>query len=83
MTDSTTSLGWLFPIPVWAWVIIISMTVALVWWSYRRFDIPTWAAFLLGTLRFTSLCAVLIMLAGPVIETTVRNEVQDLSLIHI
>ena len=83
MTDSTTSLGWLFPIPVWAWVIIISTTVALVWWSYRRFDIPTWAAFLLGTLRFTSLCAVLIMLAGPVIETTVRNEVQDRIVVMI
>ena len=77
MISTTSSVGWLFPLSMWNWIIILPLVAGLVWWSYRRYELSHWIVFTLASLRFTAICVILILLAGPVIEKTIRNEIRD------
>jgi len=77
MLSTTSSLGWLLPIPTGMWIITLLSTAMLSWWCYRRHGLPTWAMCTLASLRFLAISMIIIILAGPVIEKTVRNEIRD------
>ncbi|MCE9589995.1 MAG: hypothetical protein K8S99_05670 [Planctomycetes bacterium] len=66
-SDPRASLGWRWPLPLWAWVLIILAAALAGWWSYRRMLGPSPARVALAALRSLTLLAVAALLVGPML----------------
>ena len=70
--NDNTALGWAYPLPGWAWFLIVLASLAIAHGSYARMEGVRWARFGLATFRATLLIALAVLLAGP---TVVRTDV--------
>ena len=74
-------LSWTHPLPGWVWFVIILSLMAFSAWSYSRVQARALVRILLGTLRFTSLLLLLVLIAGP--QAFYPREVVDQDLVMI
>lgn len=72
LSDENTALGWAYPLPAWAWLLIVLGALAFSHGSYARMEGARWARFGLATFRALLLIALAVLLAGP---TVVRTDV--------
>lgn len=72
LTDENTALGWTYPLPAWAWLLIVLAALAIAHGSYARMEGARWARFGLATFRALLLIALAVLLAGP---TVVRTDI--------
>jgi hypothetical protein len=72
LSEDNTALGWAYPLPAWAWLLIVLAALAIAHGSYARMEGARWARFGLATFRALLLVAIAVLLAGP---TVVRTDV--------
>lgn len=72
LSGENTALGWAYPLPAWAWLLIVLAALAIAHGSYARMEGARWARFGLATFRALLLIALAVLLAGP---TVVRTDV--------
>jgi hypothetical protein len=72
LSGENTALGWAYPLPGWAWMLIVLAALALAHGSYARMEGARWARFGLATFRALLLIALAVLLAGP---TVVRTDI--------
>lgn len=70
--DENTALGWTYPLPGWAWLLIVIAALAIAHGSYARMEGARWARFGLAMFRTLLLIALAVLLAGP---TVVRTDI--------
>ncbi|MEM1446864.1 MAG: hypothetical protein AAGF84_12465, partial [Planctomycetota bacterium] len=78
-----TAIGWRFPLPLWAWVLIVLASAGLSWWTYRRLLGPTWARMGLAGLRGLLLVLIAVLLAGPEVVRTDETVEEDVLLVLV
>ncbi|MCX5662544.1 MAG: VWA domain-containing protein [Planctomycetota bacterium] len=66
-SDPRTTLAWRWPLPVWAWILLVALTVGIAALSYRRLLGPVWARAALATLRALVLLLIVALLLGPML----------------
>lgn len=72
LSGENTALGWAYPLPAWAWLLIVIAALVIAHGSYARMEGARWARFGLATFRALLLIALAVLLAGP---TVVRTDV--------
>lgn len=72
LSGENTELGWAYPLPAWAWLLIVLGALAIAHGSYARLEGGRWARFGLATFRAVLLIALAVLLAGP---TVVRTDI--------
>ena len=72
LSDENTALGWAYPLPAWAWLLIVIAALLIAHGSYARMQGARWARFGLATFRALLLIALAVLLAGP---TVVRTDI--------
>ncbi|MEO0474675.1 MAG: hypothetical protein AAF085_01715 [Planctomycetota bacterium] len=72
LSGENTAIGWAYPLPAWAWLLIILAALAIAHGSYARMEGARWARFGLATFRALLLIALAVLLAGP---TVVRTDI--------
>ncbi|MBB6429629.1 BatA domain-containing protein [Algisphaera agarilytica] len=78
-----TAIGWRFPLPAWAWVLIVTGSLLAAWWTYRRLLGPVWARALLAGLRGLLLVLIAVLLAGPEVVRTDETVEEDVLLVLV
>ncbi|MEM9417768.1 MAG: BatA domain-containing protein [Planctomycetota bacterium] len=78
-----TAIGWRFPLPAWAWVLIVIGSLLAAWWTYRRLLGPVWARALLAGLRGLLLVLIAVLLAGPEVVRTDETVEEDVLLVLV
>ena len=68
--EAGAELGWRFPVPLWAWVLIVLGASAFAWWTYSKLMGPRVVRVLLAGVRALLIVVIAALLAGPVIEST-------------
>lgn len=66
--EGNLRLAWEHPLPVWVWLGLFVLIVALAWWSYRSLEARRWQKWTLGSIRGVLLTLLLVLLAGPMLE---------------
>jgi hypothetical protein len=61
------SIGWQYPLPLWAWAAILLGAVLLAGWSYHRLIGRRWARLSLAGVRAAVLVFIAVLLAGPLL----------------
>ena len=64
MKQAGESFGWLYPLPIWAWVLLGVLALGVSVWG-SRLPVPIWARITLTTLRMLLLLTMGVLLAGP------------------
>lgn len=72
VSSDQTTFGWAYPLPAWAWLLIVLAALLIAHGSYSRLVGPRWARAGLATFRAVLLVALAVLLAGP---TMVRTDV--------
>ena len=72
LSDESTAIGWAYPLPGWAWLLIVLAAFAIAHGSYARMEGARWVRFGLATFRALLLIVLAVLLAGP---TVVRTDV--------
>ncbi len=67
LAEQSTTIGWQYPLPAWAWALVILATFAVAAWSYSRLLGPPWARLALASVRGLVILFVAALLAGPVL----------------
>ena len=76
--DPDVELGWQWPLPMWAWLLIIVGMAALTWLSYRRLTVSTAGPRItLGIVRAIILIFVVMLISGPVAILKQENIERD------
>lgn len=74
-TNTTPSLhsavhfGWEHPLPLWVWPIAFALCCTVAWWSYRGLSGRVHARIALACVRSVLLFGLLLLLAGPRMES--------------
>lgn len=71
------SLEWAYPLPAWAWLLIVVAAGGLAVFAYRRLDAPRRARIVCGTLRALALLLVAVMISGPRLVKTEESVQRD------
>ena len=79
----TNAVGWMYPWPLWAWILSLFVIFSLSIWSYRKIDVVGLWKLTLPLCRSIILILILILLNGPVIETSKSNKKPDQVLFMI
>lgn len=66
-SDARTSVGWRFPLPAWAWILIVLAALVLAGWSYRKLLGNRLARIGLSGVRALILMLIAALLAGPML----------------
>ena len=61
------SLGWQYPLPLWAWAAIALAALVIAGWSYHRLIGARWARLSLAGVRALVLVFIAVLLAGPLL----------------
>jgi hypothetical protein len=81
--DEATALGWRYPLPAWAWVLIVAAALCAAWFSYRRLLGPTWVRGLLAGFRGVLIVLLAVLLAGPQVVRTDETVQQDVLIVLV
>lgn len=71
------SLEWAYPLPAWAWLLVVVAAAGLAVAAYRRLDAPRRARIACGTLRALALLLVAVMVSGPRLVKTEESVQRD------
>lgn len=71
------SLEWAYPLPAWAWLLVVVAAAGLAVFAYRRLDAPRRARVVCGTLRALALLLVAVMISGPRLVKTEESVQRD------
>ncbi len=75
LSSERTTLGFEYPLPGWAWLLIVLAALVIAHGSYARMQGARWARFGLATFRTLLLIVLAVLLAGPsVVRTDVTPE---------
>ncbi|MEO1236927.1 MAG: hypothetical protein AAFX76_09090, partial [Planctomycetota bacterium] len=78
-----TAVGWRYPLPAWAWVLIALGAAGAAWWSYRGLLGPAWVRSTLAGLRGLLVLLIAVLLAGPEVVRTDETVEEDVLLVLV
>jgi len=81
--EENTAVGWAYPLPGWAWLLIVLAAFAIAHGSYARMEGARWARFGLATFRALLLIALAVLLAGPTVVRTDLTPEADWLLVMV
>lgn len=71
------SLEWAYPLPAWAWTLVVLAAASLAIIAYRRLDAPRRARMVCGCLRALAILIVALMISGPRLVKTEESVQRD------
>ena len=81
--SEATAVGWRYPLPAWAWALIVLGAAGSAWWSYRRLLGPVGARVALAALRSLLILLIAVLLAGPQVVRTDETVQEDVLLVLV
>ncbi|MEM8738464.1 MAG: BatA domain-containing protein, partial [Planctomycetota bacterium] len=81
--SEATAVGWRYPLPAWAWVLIAFAGFAAAWWSYRGLMGPAGVRAGLAGLRGALIVLIAVLLAGPEVVRTDEVVEEDVLVVLV